>query len=379
MMQIVWDFDLYQDFGGCVFLLALTPDSQTVTLKQRVPIFDEVDVKYKTLTRLLLLTSALTLGGLGWSQRGAVQAVLAQNQVSQAVYAQIQTHTQRLQDSPQDAALWYNRGVLRAQAGDDKAAAADLKRALELEPNDPDGLYNLAWVELRQGQNKGALKHLTQLLQIDPHHLDARWNRAWLQQRLKNPAAAAHDYRFIEKHLQKQLKPLEKAELAALLQKPAVAAAAYALALKKDPGQPDALLGRARSLLALKQAQAAEPVLAEAFQQRLNPTQKAELLKLRAEMALLQKKPQMALADYLSLRQYEPQNARLQLQIASLMAQLGQESQALDHLIRALKQAPDLQKDPLFQGREFFRLRRLPELQALLGGGKTSPRQKPSL
>jgi tetratricopeptide (TPR) repeat protein len=334
-------------------------------------------VKYKTLTRLLLLGSALTLGALGWSQRGAVQEVLARNQDSQAVYAQIQTHTRRLQDSPQDASLWYNRGVLRAQAGDNKAAAADLKRALELEPHDTDGLYNLAWVELRQGQNKVALKHLTQLLQIEPHHLDARWNRAWLQQRLKNQAAALHDYRFIEKYLQKQLKPLEKAELAALLQKPAVAAAAYALALKKEPGQPDALLGRARSLLALKQVSEAEPVLAKAFQQRLNPTQKADLLTLRAELALLQKKPQLALADYLSLRQYEPQNARLELQIASLMAQLGQESQAQEHLTRALKMAPDLQKDPLLQGREFFRLRRLPEVQALLGGSKTSPTSKP--
>jgi len=333
-------------------------------------------VRYQTLTRLLLLGSALTLGALAWAQRGAVQAVLAHSQASQAVYAQIQTHTRHLQDSPQDASLWYNRGVLRAQIGEDNAAAADLSRALALSPDDRDSLYNLAWVELRQGHNKAALKHLNRLLQMDPHHLDARWNRAWLQQQLKNPAAAAHDYRFIEKHLQKQLKPLEKAELAALLQKPAVAAAAYALALKTEPGQPAALLGRARSLLALKQAQAAEPVLAEAFQQRLNPTQKAELLKLRAEMALLQKKPQLALADYLSLRQYEPQNARLQLQIASLMAQLGQETQAQEYLIQALKQAPDLQKDLLFQERAFFRLRRLPEVQALLAGKKASPTPK---
>lgn len=327
-------------------------------------------MKYQTLTLVMLAGAALTLGALGWSQRVAVQEVLAQNQDARALYAQIEAHTRQLRDSPQDASLWYNRGVLRAQAGEDTSALADLKRALALTPNDPESLYNLAWVEMRLGQNKAALKHLTALLQMQPKHLDARWNRAWLQQALKNQAAAQRDYRFIETHLQKQLKPLEKAELAALLQKPAAAAAAYALALKKQPGQPKALLGQARSLLALKQAAGAEPLLAAAVQQRLNPAQKADLLRLRAEMALLQKKPQMALADYLSLRQSEPPNPRLELQIASLMAELGQESEAQTYLIRALKQAPHLQKDPLLQGRAFFRLRRLPEVQTLLAGSK---------
>lgn len=367
-------FDLYQAIRGLLPPWRLTPDSQAVKLKQR-PVIYEVNVRYQTLTRLMLLGTALTLGGLGWSQRGGLQAFLQKRQAIQAVYAQIEEHTRQLRDSPQDALLWYNRGVLRAQtAGLEQAALADLKRAHQLEPEDPETLYNLAWLELRLGQNPAALKHLTRLLQIDPYHLDGRWNRAWLQQQLKNPQAAQQDYRFIQKKLSKKLSPLEKAQLAALLNRPKEAAEAYAQALKKSPGQLDALLGRARSLVVLQQFAAAEPILAEAFKQPLSPEQRAELLKLRAEVALSQKKPDSALKDYLSLLQLQPQNARLQLQIAGLLAQAGQEGQAVNYLTQALKRAPALKQDPLLQERAFARLRRLPELQGLLKAS-APPRQ----
>jgi tetratricopeptide (TPR) repeat protein len=355
-------------------------------------------LKQKTLIRLLLLGTITTLSFLAWSQREIALAAWQNRQEEQSRWAEIQAQTDLLANSPKDAEAWFNRGVLHCHVEAYLPARNDFEQALKLEPNDPETIYNLAWVQLRLKKNSEALKNLNHLLQVEPFHLDGRWNRAWLYQKLKNKQAAQADYTFLEKHLATKMAPMDRAQLALVQQKPAQAAQAYAQALKKEPQNTRALLGRARSFMAMKQTEAAQKDLNQALALKNTPEQQAELFHLRAQVNEQTNKPEAALADYSQALQSNPsqilfraraelylaqkkipealadfqnalkldaKNAHLELKIARLQASLGKNAEAIAYLKQALEHQPQLQPEAL-NSREFSRLRSDPLFQALL-------------
>ncbi|MFC3267237.1 hypothetical protein ACFOEX_12885, partial [Camelimonas abortus] len=67
------------------------------------------------------------------------------------------------------AAAWRQRATLLAQLGDDQRAAADLARALALEPRDYQALALLGALFQRNDDPAGALRAWRRSLEINPH------------------------------------------------------------------------------------------------------------------------------------------------------------------------------------------------------------------
>lgn len=350
-------------------------------------------MKYQTLTRLLLLATVLTLGSLVWLQGAPLMSGLRKWQKIRALYLHIQAQDSLLLNSPLDARTLYNRGVLRVQAGELALALQDFQQALRFAPRDADTLYNLAWVQIRLRKNQEALRSLNQLMQWHPAHLDGRWNRAWLYQQLQQPERARQEYLWLQRH-STQLSLEAQARLAVILNQSARARELYSQILKKHPQQVDALLGRARLLLAQGQPEAAlqdleqglqvssrvelhqaraEALLAlkrvnealQAYTQALTLKPSASLYQARAALYLERGQLEQARSDYYQALILNPDNARLHLMVARLYAQRRQTREALQSLQAALRLAPGL-KQEILATREFLRLRTLPEFQQML-------------
>lgn len=350
-------------------------------------------MKYQTLIRLLLLGTALTLGILLWSQGSYLTASVQQWQAQRSLYLQLKRYDQLVANSPLDARTWYNRGVLRVQAGELHAALQDFQQALKLAPYDADTLYNVAWVQIVLGKHQAALRNLNRLLEQYPNHLDGRWNRAWLYQQLQQPKQADLDYRWLKQHAT-QLDVEAQAQLAVHLHQPQKALALYNQILKRNPQHLKALLERARLLLKQNQPEAAlqdvqqglrvkpqaelyqlqaQALLAlkrwdealVAYSQALNLQPSAELYQARADLYLERRQSEQALADYRKALDLSPHQAHLQLKLARLYAQRGQTQEALHALQAALRLKPGLKKE-ILATREFLSLRRVPEFQQLL-------------
>jgi len=349
-------------------------------------------MSYQILTRLLLLSTVLALIALASTQWSNVQKRWQNWQSEQILVNQLQAQDRLLKTSQQDGEAWYNRGVLRARLNDLKGAESDFRKALTLEPQDTESLYNLSWVQIREGKKTEALNTLGLLLKIDPQHIDGRWNRGWLYQELKKKSLARADYLLLQKQ-SPQLSLQDQARLAVLLGKPKQAQTAYNQILKQNPTNTQALLGRARSLLASDQAQAAlqdleqvlkkqpeagafqlkakallklqQPTQAlQAYTQAIQKSPSAELLKARGELYLQQKMQAEALNDYLKALNYAPRNAQILLTLARLEAEAGKATQALEHLEQAIQLQPQLRQEALNR-REFMRLRSRPAFKNL--------------
>jgi tetratricopeptide (TPR) repeat protein len=350
-------------------------------------------VKNLLMVLFILLALAGTGAGLAWSQREPLSRVYNNARRSQAAYQQLHHFDRIVRAHQEDGEAWYNRGIAHVESGDDAMALKDFQVALRLEPEDLDALYNLAWVQIRLGQNQEALKSLNNLLQRRPGHTDARWNRAWLHERMKKPALAKLDYQLIQRK-PGSLPLADQARLAQNLGQYARARDLFSQMLKKQPQDAQALLGRARSLRALEEPEAAladlEKLLkkqanAEAYQLKgdllveqeepesaladytraleLKPS--ASLYRARATLLQEQKKPAEALADLQQALALEATNVPLLLEVARLEAGAGQTQAALEHLQKAFKLKPKLGKEAV-SGREFARLKTMPEFKALV-------------
>jgi serine/threonine protein kinase/WD40 repeat protein len=65
---------------------------------------------------------------------------------------------------PKEAALWFRRGLLRARLTQWQPAAADLVRAVQLDPDDQNSCYHLVGVLLWRGDLDGCRQHCQEML-----------------------------------------------------------------------------------------------------------------------------------------------------------------------------------------------------------------------
>ena len=107
----------------------------------------------------------------------------------------------------------------------------------------------------------------------------------------------------------------------------------------------------------------------------------ASLYRSRATLLQEQKKSAEALADLQQALALEAANVPLLLEVARLEAGAGQTQAALEHLQKAFKLKPKLGKEAV-SGREFARLKTMPEFKALVDEpekkGKKKKKKKPA-
>jgi len=79
----------------------------------------------------------------------------------------IQLDDRAIEAQPTSSALWGNRGHARMRAMDLEGAEADLRRALELDPDNHQVRWNLAYLQLLQGRFKEAWPNFRARMKLD--------------------------------------------------------------------------------------------------------------------------------------------------------------------------------------------------------------------
>lgn len=90
----------------------------------------------------------------------------------------LQTYESLADRMGDDAAFWFNLGVLRAQNSNPDGAAVAYRRTLEIDPNDLDALNNLGLLLFRDGKYEEAYGLFHKLSGLNPTSRDARLNMA---------------------------------------------------------------------------------------------------------------------------------------------------------------------------------------------------------
>src|SRR5262249_33286139 len=91
---------------------------------------------------------------------------------------------------PGQARLHLDRGVARFEAGKRDEAAADLQRAVELQPDYPEAELSLAWVLSELGRKKDAAAELDRALARAPARSEQVYER--LRELRRSLSGAAH-------------------------------------------------------------------------------------------------------------------------------------------------------------------------------------------
>jgi tetratricopeptide (TPR) repeat protein len=102
----------------------------------------------------------------------------------------------RLQQNPNDAIAFYNRGQLYAKNGDFSSAVADFDQAIRLSPNDAAAFNNRCWARAASstGELDLALRDCNEALRLRPDFTDALDSRGLTYLKLKLNALALADY-----------------------------------------------------------------------------------------------------------------------------------------------------------------------------------------
>jgi Flp pilus assembly protein TadD len=86
---------------------------------------------------------------------------------------------EQLKDSPNAKSIvWFNLGVLRAQAGDTAGAEEAYRKTLELSPNDLDAMNNLGLILFKKGEYADAETLFDKLSGLNPISTEAKSNLA---------------------------------------------------------------------------------------------------------------------------------------------------------------------------------------------------------
>ena len=163
--------------------------------------------------------------------------------------ARVDLRTIRQLVGEQPTALHLSALVER-KAGNDAAAEAAFRAALDLAPGDPQINTNFANLLAATGDSDGALDHYDRAIRSAPGLADARLNRALLLQRLgRFEDALAEIERLIADKVTSAKIYSVRGALLRSLDRLGEAAEAFDAALALEPGRPVALHGRARVAL----------------------------------------------------------------------------------------------------------------------------------
>lgn len=230
--------------------------------------------------RILLIRAQIGLG----DQAGAEQA------------------SKRLLEEWPDRALTHNvRAAVLALQGDRDAAKAAFEQALILDPASTRAALGLAALEIRSNQTGAARKTLAGLLQNDPGNTTAVLALASLDRH--EGGTAAYTKRL-------------------------------AKALRKDPQDIALRLSMAGAFLNDGDGEAAERVLQE------TPPDQAEsvaVLALRAQAALIDDRPEMALFTLKRVAQLQPDRPQVHFLMATTALEIGDSRAAEQHMLDGLE------------------------------------------
>ncbi|MES1262126.1 MAG: tetratricopeptide repeat protein, partial [Acidobacteriota bacterium] len=167
--------------------------------------------------------------------------------------------------------LLLRGGALRG-LGEDRKAAADLERAVQLKPADYDARYNLGFVLFRLGDAAAAKEQLERATELRPDSTEARYRLALALRSLHETERASEELRrFDQKKKEGLQQTIASTALAAgndLLQKgdPRGAAERYGEALRLDPDNALAHYDLALAQAALGEQNAARQSLQKALE-----------------------------------------------------------------------------------------------------------------
>ncbi|MEC4807012.1 MAG: tetratricopeptide repeat protein [Jaaginema sp. PMC 1079.18] len=108
--------------------------------------------------------------------------------------AAIATYTQVLQQQPDRAAIYFNRGVAYLGLADWQAALTDFTTAIALDPDDPQAYYQRGNVRFNLGDAEGAQGDYSKAIALNPDFAKAYVNRGSAYAALGQENAAIADY-----------------------------------------------------------------------------------------------------------------------------------------------------------------------------------------
>lgn len=100
----------------------------------------------------------------------------------------------KIQQNPNDAAAFYNRGQIFARNGDYSRAVTDFDQAIRLDPNDAAALNNRCWARGASGDLDLALRDCNEALRLRPDFADALDSRGLIYLKLNMNSIAVADY-----------------------------------------------------------------------------------------------------------------------------------------------------------------------------------------
>jgi len=104
---------------------------------------------------------------------------------------------QALELGQDNAAIHNALGVIASERRQWETAAAELRKAAELDPHDPWSRYNLALNYEETGDREAALTYYQEALRADPNHVPSHWALALLQHDTNQNRAIEHYQRVV--------------------------------------------------------------------------------------------------------------------------------------------------------------------------------------
>ncbi|NJL37188.1 MAG: tetratricopeptide repeat protein [Leptolyngbyaceae cyanobacterium SM1_4_3] len=147
-----------------------------------------LDLRYfSSLSSLLLVTATVAIArpSYGW---GAIATALEISQTKDNFYAQSPP------TAPEEAEVYYNRGLVRYSQGDLAGAVEDYTRAIELNPENALIYNNRGIARVEQGDLVGAIADYTRAIEIDPNYALAYDNRGNARRNQGDLAGAIADH-----------------------------------------------------------------------------------------------------------------------------------------------------------------------------------------
>lgn len=166
-------------------------------------------------------------------------------------------YTQALALKPDFAGIYYSRGNLFAQQGELFKAVEDYSKAIQLEPNYSEAYYARGLALRRLGDSAGAIVDYTKVIELQPDNHQAYHNRAVAKAVLGNHLGAIEDYTKAINLNPDANYYINRGRSYYILGDKQAALADYEEAIKKDPTNSFALFYKGNTLMDLKQYQAA--------------------------------------------------------------------------------------------------------------------------
>lgn len=242
-------------------------------------------------------------------------------------------------DSPDPNAIRLVLASLHATRGDQREAEAVLGEVAADQPDDPRPLVLMAELRARAGDLEGALEAVEEALSRDPADVDARLSKAGL---LVDLSRRDED-----------------------MEKLAQARATLDAVLAQDPGQPSALMLRARLAILESRFDGAEKDLRRALDARPDWAQAQLLL---GQTLVAQGDGRGARAALERAVQLEPGLTSAQQSLARLYADLRDDRATIETGLRALEGAPDDLRLRVLVAQALARQGRVDEAVGLVGG-----------